>query len=189
MCRVGSWGFQTPSELWNVIGCLEGRLRAVPLDGRASEARLTKSTLGAHREYNCLLTKLIVEKVKQQTRKGSNEIVGCSCTFGKCLGWDRSDNLGSKERYDGGKSGSHPDYSNKHTRTLINWICLSAFYTNDLFLSFLAHFDGQIPCKGFTTMLQSHLYQYDQVTLTAIDYLRMILKTAVSAGYRKIKIR
>lgn len=35
----------------------------------------------------------------------------------------------------GGKSGSHPDYSNKHTRTLINWICLSAFYTNDLFLS------------------------------------------------------
>ena len=38
-------------------------------------------------------------------------------------------------------------------------------------------------------MLQSHLYQYDQVTLTAIDYLRMILRTAVSAGYRKIKIR
>ena len=37
-------------------------------------------------------------------------------------------------------------------------------------------------------MLQSHLYQYDQVTLTAIDYLRMILKTAVSTGYRKIKI-
>ena len=54
---------------------------------------------------------------------------------------------------------------------------------------FLAHFDGPIPCKGFTTMLQSHLYQYDQVTLTAIDYLRMILRTAVSAGYRKIKIR
>ena len=54
---------------------------------------------------------------------------------------------------------------------------------------FLAHFDGPIPCKGFTTMLQSHLYQYDQVTLNAIDYLRMILKTAVSAGYRKIKIR
>lgn len=90
----------------------------------------------------------------------------------------------AKSDMSGKKSGSCPDHSNKHTRTF-NKLNLFVSVLHIQIVYFLAPFDGPIHCKCFTTMLQSHLYQCEQLTLTTIDYLiRLILKRAVS-GYCK----
>lgn len=81
----------------------------------------------------------------------------------------------------GEKSGSCPDHSNKHTRTFNNLnLFVSVLHIQIIY--FLAHFYGLIHCKCFTTMLQSHLYQCEKLTLTTIDFL---IRLIFASGYCK----